>query len=99
MHSACARGFLVVNLKILTIEFLFAKPSKVSSVIDRLPAMLPKGLDKVSQKPPPVSWVSSSQDVFSDQTSVAFVNPKNSTSLTSSNGMIFTFLIFNYRKD
>ncbi|KAK6280343.1 hypothetical protein POUND7_020610 [Theobroma cacao] len=50
---------------------------------DRL-LSLPKGLDKVSQKCPPVSRVSSSQDVFSDQSSVAFVKQKNSTSLATS---------------
>ncbi|XWS30524.1 hypothetical protein CRYUN_Cryun24cG0125300 [Craigia yunnanensis] len=52
---------------------------------DRLLSMLPKGLDKVSQKCPPVSRVSSSQDVFSDQNSLAFVNvkQKNSTSPTT----------------
>ncbi|XWS32614.1 hypothetical protein CRYUN_Cryun22dG0005200 [Craigia yunnanensis] len=51
---------------------------------DRLLSVLLTGLDKVSQKCPPVSRVSSSQDVFSDQTSVAFVKLKNSTSLATS---------------
>ncbi|XP_022774233.1 uncharacterized protein LOC111316531 [Durio zibethinus] len=51
---------------------------------DRLSALLPKTLDKVSPKCPPVSRVSSSHDVFSDQNSLAFVKQKNSTSLTIS---------------
>ncbi|KAA3455872.1 GYF domain-containing-like protein isoform 1 [Gossypium australe] len=51
---------------------------------DRLPSMLPKGLDKVPQKCPPVPRVSSSQDVFSDQSSVSFVKQNNSASLATS---------------
>ncbi|OMO85436.1 hypothetical protein CCACVL1_10186 [Corchorus capsularis] len=51
---------------------------------DRLQSVLPKGLDKVSQKSTPVSRVPSSQDVFSDQNSMGFVKPKNSTSLATS---------------
>ncbi|OMO99391.1 hypothetical protein COLO4_13295 [Corchorus olitorius] len=51
---------------------------------DRLQPVLPKGLDKVSQKSTPVSRIPSSQDVFSDQNSMAFVKPKNSTSLATS---------------
>ncbi|PPE02154.1 hypothetical protein GOBAR_DD00805 [Gossypium barbadense] len=51
---------------------------------DRLPSMLPKGLDKVPQKCPPVPRVSSSQDVFSDQSSLSFVNQNNSASLATS---------------
>ncbi|KAK8644112.1 hypothetical protein V6N13_123428 [Hibiscus sabdariffa] len=53
---------------------------------DRLPSMLlPKEVDKVSQKcPPPVPKVSSSQDVFSDQNSLAFAKQNVSTSLTTS---------------
>ncbi|KAK8335445.1 hypothetical protein V6Z12_A09G054500 [Gossypium hirsutum] len=51
---------------------------------DRLPSMLPNGLDKVPQKCPPVPQVSSSQDVFSDQSSLSFVKQNNSASLATS---------------
>ncbi|GMJ04362.1 hypothetical protein HRI_004105400 [Hibiscus trionum] len=51
---------------------------------DRLPSMLPKGLDKVSQKCAPMPKVSSSQDVFSDHNSLAFVKQNGSTSLATS---------------
>ncbi|KAK8687173.1 hypothetical protein V6N13_086004 [Hibiscus sabdariffa] len=50
---------------------------------DRSPSMPPKGLDKVSQKCPPVPRVSSSQDVVSDQNSLPFVKQNSSTSLTT----------------
>ncbi|KAK8687179.1 hypothetical protein V6N13_086009 [Hibiscus sabdariffa] len=50
---------------------------------DRPPSMPPKGLDKVSQKCPPVPRVSSSQDVVSDQNSLPFVKQNSSTSLTT----------------
>ncbi|XP_039011200.1 uncharacterized protein LOC120140272 isoform X2 [Hibiscus syriacus] len=52
--------------------------------IDRSPSMLAKGLDKVSQKCPPVPKVSSSQDVVSDENSLAFVKQNSSTSLATS---------------
>ncbi|OMO99392.1 hypothetical protein COLO4_13296 [Corchorus olitorius] len=51
---------------------------------DRLLSALPKGIDKVSQKSTPVLRVSSSQDVFPDQNTMAFVKQKNSTSLATS---------------
>ncbi|GMI76847.1 hypothetical protein HRI_001354000 [Hibiscus trionum] len=51
---------------------------------DRSPSMLPKGVDKVSQKCPPVPRVSSAQDVVSDQNSLAFVKQNSSSSLTAS---------------
>ncbi|XVF13884.1 hypothetical protein REPUB_Repub09cG0007600 [Reevesia pubescens] len=52
---------------------------------DRLLPVLPKGLDKVSQKCPPLSRVSSSSlGVSSDQNSAAFVKQRNSTSLAAS---------------
>ncbi|XWS43986.1 hypothetical protein CRYUN_Cryun15aG0006000 [Craigia yunnanensis] len=72
------------NGRLYSYEIGLDKPVGEDVSNDRLPSVLPKGLDKVSQKCPPGSWVSSSQDVFSDQTSVAFVKPKNSTSLTTS---------------
>ncbi|KAK8710306.1 hypothetical protein V6N13_145638 [Hibiscus sabdariffa] len=50
---------------------------------DRSPSMPPKGLDKVSQKCPPVPRVSSSQDVVSDQNSLPSVKQNSSTSLTT----------------
>ncbi|XVF57744.1 hypothetical protein PTKIN_Ptkin07bG0007000 [Pterospermum kingtungense] len=72
------------NGRLHSYEIGLDKPVGEEASIDRLPSVMHKGLDKVSQKYPPVSRVSSSQDVFSDQTSVPFVKPKNSTNLTSS---------------
>ncbi|XP_022741972.1 uncharacterized protein LOC111293493 isoform X3 [Durio zibethinus] len=60
------------------------KPVGEDASNDKLMSLLSKGLDKVSKKCPPVSRVSSSQDVFSDQNSAPFVKQKNSTSLTTS---------------
>lgn len=53
---------------------------KKSSSVDRLPSVLPKGLDNDWNKRPPVTRVSSSQD---EPTAAPLVKQKSSASLAS----------------
>jgi len=62
-------------------------------LVNRMPAILTRGVDNALHKRPPVSQALSSKDVLSDMAFASHIKQKNRASLATSDGISFLLTI------